>query len=93
MLLRGKSTKALPAPLVSIERKPCLKLLGVTFQSDPCNWDLHFDNIISKASSRLYILRVCKFYGLPLDHNISHSTILKYGNPTWKTINRFTSFV
>ena len=68
MLLRGKSTKALPAPLVSIERKPCLKLLGVTFQSDPCNWDLHFDNIISKASSRLYILRVCKFYGLPLDH-------------------------
>ena len=50
MLLRGKSTKALPAPLVSIERKPCLKLLGVTFQSDPCNWDLHFDNIISKAS-------------------------------------------
>ena len=43
---RGKSTKALPAPLVSTERKPCLKLLGVTFQSDPCNWDLHFDNII-----------------------------------------------
>ena len=26
------------------------------------------DNILSKASSRLYILRVCKFYGLPLDH-------------------------
>ena len=63
-----KSTKALPAPLAFIERKPSLKLLGVTFQSDPCNWDLHFDNILSKASSRLHILRVCKFYRLPLDH-------------------------
>ena len=68
MLLKGKSTKALPVPVASIEWKPSLKLLGVTFQSDPCNWDLHLDNTLSKASSRLYILRVCKFYGLPLDH-------------------------
>ena len=68
MILKGKSTKALPAPLALIERKPSLKLLGVTFQSDPCNWDLHFDNILSKASSRLHILRVCKFYRLPLVH-------------------------
>ena len=68
MLLKGKSTKALPVPLAFIERKPSLKLLGVTFQSDPCNWDLHFDNILSKASSRLHILRVCQFYRLPLDH-------------------------
>ena len=78
MLLKGKSTKALPAPLVFIERKPSLKLLGVTFQSDPCNWDLHLDNILSKASSRLHILRVCKFYGLPLDdlHILFTSLIL-----------------
>ena len=56
MLLKGKSTKALPVPLAFIERKPSLKLLGVTFQSDPCNWDSHLDNILSKASSRLNIL-------------------------------------
>ena len=68
MLLKGKSTKALPVPLASIEWKPSLKLLGVTFQSDPCNWDLHLDNILSKASSCLYMSCVCKFYGLPLDH-------------------------
>lgn len=68
MLLKGKYTKALLVPLASIERKLSLKLLGVTFQSDPGNWDLHLDNILSKASSRLYILHVCKFYGLPLDH-------------------------
>ena len=44
MLLKGKSTKALPVPVASIEWKPSLKLLGVTFQSDWCNWDLHLDN-------------------------------------------------
>ena len=38
MLLKGKPTKALPVPLASIERKPSLKLLGVTFQSDPRNY-------------------------------------------------------
>ena len=43
-------------------------MLGVPFQSDPCNWDLHLRIILSTAGSRLYILRVCKFYGLPLDH-------------------------
>ena len=32
MLLKGRSTKALPVPLVSIERKPLS-----TFQSHPCN--------------------------------------------------------
>ena len=68
MFLKGNSAKALPVPLASIERKPSLKLLGVTFPSDPCKWDLHLENILSKASSCLYILRVCKFYGLPLDH-------------------------
>ena len=65
---QGKSTKALPAPLALIERKPSLKLVGVTFQSDPCNWDSHLDNILLKASSCLHILCICKFYGLPLDH-------------------------
>ena len=32
------------------------------------NGDLHLGNILSKASSRLHILRVCTFYRLPLDH-------------------------
>ena len=41
MFLKDKSTKALPGPLAFKERKPSLKLLGVTFQSDPCNWESH----------------------------------------------------
>ena len=70
ILLKGKPTKALPVPLTFIDRKPSLKFLGVTFQSDRVysNWDLHLDNILSTASSRLFILSVCNFYGVPLDH-------------------------
>ena len=29
------------------------------------NWDTHIDHVLRKASSPLYILRVCKFYGYP----------------------------
>ena len=32
-------------------------------QDDPCNWDLQVDNLLSKAASRMYILRVCRLYG------------------------------
>ena len=41
-------------------------LLGVTVNEDPCNWNTQFENMLSKASSRLYILRVCKYYGYSL---------------------------
>ena len=44
IILKGKPIDALPVSLTFIERKPSMKLLGVTFQSDPCNWDLHLDN-------------------------------------------------
>ena len=38
----------------------------VTVNEDRCNWDTQFENMLSKASSRLYILRVCKYYGYSL---------------------------
>ena len=38
----------------------------VCLSQDPCNWDVQFENMLSKASSRLYILRVCKYYGFSL---------------------------
>ena len=49
--------------LHSIVRKPDLKLLGITFNQDPCKWETHFDLLLCKASSGLLIIRVCKFYG------------------------------
>jgi hypothetical protein len=46
--------RPLPAPIVGIERKSWLKLLGVTFQENPCCWDLHIDDLLSKASGRMH---------------------------------------
>ena len=62
MLILGKTTKPNPQPVPGIERESWLKLLGIIFQENPCCWDLHVDKLIAKASSRLYILRVCKLY-------------------------------
>ena len=63
MFVRGRTRKPLPEAMSDIGRKSELKLLGVTFNEHPCNWNTHFDHMLSKASSRLYILRVCKYYG------------------------------
>ena len=40
-----------------------LNLLGMILEDDPCNWDMQVDNLLSKAASRLYSLRVCRLYG------------------------------
>ena len=58
LLLRGKTTRTPPEPLEIIGRKEKLKLLGVTFEQVPVHWDTHIDYLLSKASSRLYILRM-----------------------------------
>ena len=46
----------------SIQRVSKLKLLGATFSDNPVVWDEHIHEILMKASSRLNILRVCKYY-------------------------------
>ena len=57
MVVRGKTRKPLPEATSDIQRKSELNLLGVTFNEQPCNWDTHFDHMLSKASSGLYILK------------------------------------
>ena len=44
MCMHGKTTKLSPPELPGIKRKSWLKLLGVTFQEDATNWDIHIDN-------------------------------------------------
>ncbi|CAB3989758.1 RNA-directed DNA polymerase from transposon BS [Paramuricea clavata] len=66
MVVRGKTNKSLPLPISGIERKNEFKLFGVTLNENPCNWDTHIDSLLQKAGSRMYILRVCKFYGFPM---------------------------
>ena len=52
-----------PEQIVTIKRVSYLKLLRVTFQYSPTNWDKHFDDLIEKALKRMHILRVCKRNG------------------------------
>ena len=32
------------------------------------NWDTHIDYLLSKASSRLCIIRICKYYGYSIEN-------------------------
>ena len=61
MVVRGNVFRPLPDPIPTIERKTWLRILGITLQDNPCDWDLHFEELINKASSRMYIMRVCKY--------------------------------
>ena len=86
-----------------IERKEWLKLLGITFHEDPCNWDLHIDSLLSRAASRLYILRICKYYEYSKDQlsklfDSLIMTLFLYGLEMWasacqgKYLDRITPF-
>ena len=54
-----KDYKVLPEPLEIIDRKNNLRQLGVTLEEVPTNWDTHIEYLLTEASSRLYILRIC----------------------------------
>ena len=76
MVVKGKTRMPLPESIDGIARKSELKLLGVTVNEDPCNWDTQFENMLSKASSRLYILRVCKYYGYSLELTLRFDNLI-----------------
>ena len=63
MTIHGKTNKVKPPLLPDIKRRGRLKLLGITFQENPCAWDMHSDSVLKKASNHLYIIWVCKAYG------------------------------
>ena len=68
IVVRGSRSVTLPDPIPSVKQKTWLKILGVTLQDNLCNWDLHFEEMLKKkASGRMYIMRVCKYYGLLLE--------------------------
>ena len=46
LVMRGKTQKTPPGTVSITERKSELKLLGVTFHENPCNWDTHFHNMM-----------------------------------------------
>ena len=66
-----KMSTSLPGYIPSIKRKEWLKLLGVTMEEIPGKWNRHFEEMMNKASKRMYILRVSKHYGLTT-HQLDH---------------------
>ena len=82
--------QVIPFRITRNKRKPWLKLLGITFQEDTTNWDIHIDDMLSKASNQMYILRVCKSYGSSKDqlNNLFNSLVMSvflYGIEVWGT--------
>ena len=72
-----------------LERVSSHKVLGVTI-SDTLRWNEHVREIVSKASKRLYILRVLKRSGIPPEDliNIFYAlvrSVLEYACVTWST--------
>jgi hypothetical protein len=67
MVMGGNIHGSIPNPIPMIERKTWLKFLGTILQENPSNWDMHFDQLINKANSRMQIMRVCKYYGMTVE--------------------------
>jgi hypothetical protein len=104
MVMRGNIHGSIPNPIPMIERKTWLKILGTILQENPSNWDMHFDQLINKANSRMQIMRVRKYYGmteqLDLLFNSFIMSVLTYGIELWgcayydkylKQIDKFVS--
>ena len=72
LVVKGKTRMPLPKSIDGNVGKSEINLLGVTVNEDLCNWDTQFENMLSKASSRLYILRVYKYYS----HSLQELTML-----------------
>ena len=72
-----------------LERVSSHKVLGVTI-CDTLKWNEHVCEMVTKASRRLYILRVLKRAGIPSSdlinvfHALVHS-VLEYACVTWST--------
>ena len=105
MVMRGNAHGSIPNPIPMIERKTWLKILGTILQENPSNWDMHFDQLINKANSRMHIMRVCKYYGMTVEQldllfNSLIMSVLTYGIELWgcvyydkylKQIDKFVS--
>ena len=78
---------ALSSSGLNIEIVQTFKLLGVIISSD-LTWNAHIDYICTKASKRLYALRILKRSGAPANEIITVfcafiRPVLEYASPVW----------
>ena len=103
MVIRSKISITLPPAIPNIKRKSSLKILGMNLENMPDKWDVHFDEMISKAAGRMYIPRVCKYYDMPINQlNLLFNSLIiplfTYGIELWggtysKYINQIDKFI
>ena len=62
-----QSPSFLTAEGINLERTESYKLLGLTIQNN-MKWDLHIEEIVTKASKRIHILRVLNRCGVLPSH-------------------------
>ena len=67
MVIISKISTPLPAGIPNINRKSWLKILGITLENVPDKCDIHFEEMMGRAAGRMYILRVCKYYGMSIN--------------------------
>ena len=95
MLLHRRTSKPAPPPVPGIGGKDWVKFLGITFHKDLCNCDVHIDTFLSRAVSRQYILRVCKYYGYTKDQLSAlfkslKMSLFQYGLEVWGSASQRT---
>jgi len=71
----------------TVERVSSFKLLGVYIEST-LSWSLHIDNMVTKATQRLYFFKQLKRAGLPSNHLFHYYStvkrpVLEYCVPVW----------
>ena len=76
-----------------LERVEVFKLLGVHVQRD-LKWNTHIDEIVTKASKRLYFLRACRKANLPTEVGLTTyitkiRPLLEYASPIWGGIPNY----
>ncbi len=75
----------------------------MNLENIPDKLDVHFDEMISKAAGRMYILRACKYYDMPINQlNLLFNSLIiplfTYGIELWggtysKYINQIEKFI
>ena len=92
MVISFRRDIELPSPTlvmenISLERTESHKVLGLMIQNN-LKWDLHINEIVTKASKRIHILRVLKRSGVSQSHLLRVyfaliRPLLEYCCPVW----------
>ena len=99
IIIMSNISTPLLAGIPNIDRKSWLKILGITLENVPDKWDIHFEEMIGRAAGRMYILRVCKYYGMPINQlNLLFNSLIMslfiYGVELWGgTYNKYITHI